>query len=217
MTGVLNAIRLDHLIVRPRYPTLVLLLAIGVTVGVLSGSALTGIVLVTLVTAPIGGSYFAVYEANRLEYLFGTLPLKRSSAEVGIYTHTMLLVAINGMLAGLLGGAIGAAEGLSVSGGAIAVTFALSFLAACLYMALLFPVYLAVPFSKVNVLTNVPFMVITVVVIFISKRTDWLARLAPVDALYREHPAAGTGLTVLCGLGLLALSWLVARATARPR
>ena len=64
MTGLLNAIQLDHRIVRPQYPMLLLLLAIGVTVGSLSGSPLTAIVLVTLITAPIGGSYFAVFEAR---------------------------------------------------------------------------------------------------------------------------------------------------------
>jgi hypothetical protein len=129
MTGLLRAIQLDHRIVRPRYPMLLLLLAIGVTVGILSGSALTAVVLVTLITAPIGGSFFAVYEASRLNHLYGTLPLRRSAAEGAIYAHTMLLVAVNGILAGLAAWAIGDAEGLNVSGDAIVVTFALSFLA----------------------------------------------------------------------------------------
>jgi hypothetical protein len=48
--------------------------------------------------------------------------------------------------------------------------------------------YLAVPFSKVNILTNVPFYLVTIAVIFISKRTDWFTRLAPVADLYRRYP-----------------------------
>jgi hypothetical protein len=185
-----------------------------VTVGILSGSALTAVVLVTLITAPIGGSFFAVYEASRLNHLYGTLPLRRSAAEGAIYAHTMLLVAVNGILAGLAAWAIGDAEGLNVSGDAIVVTFALSFLAACVYIALLYPIYLAVPFSKVNILTNVPFYLLTIAVIFISKRTDWFTRLAPVADLYRRYPGGGAGLTVIVGMCLLGISWSVAHATA---
>lgn len=214
MTGLLNAIRLAHRIVRPRYPMLLLLLAIGVTVGSLSGSTLTGIVLVTLITAPIGGSYFAVFEASRLDHLYGTLPLRRAAAEAAIYAHTAILVAVNGLLACLAAWIIGLLQHLSVSGGEIAVTFALAFLGACVYIGLLYPVYLAVQFSKVYILTNVPFYVVTVAIVYVAKSTDWFTRLAPVAEFYHDHPGQGSALTLAAGVALLAVSWSIAHATA---
>jgi len=214
MTGLLSAVQLDHRIVRPRYPMLLILLAIGVTVGILSGSRLTGIVLVTLITAPIGGSYFAVYEASRLDPLYGTLPLRRAAAEAGIYAHTAILVAVNGLLASLAGWVIGVLEHLSVSSAAVAVTFALSFLGACVYIALIYPVYLAVPFSKVYILANVPFYVVAVAIVFVSKRTDWFTRLGPVTEFYRKDPGPASALTMATGVALLAFSWSIAHATA---
>jgi hypothetical protein len=214
MTGLLNAIRLDHRIVRPRYPMLLLLLAIGVTVGSLSGSTLTGIVLVTLITTPIGGSYFAVFEASHLDHLYGTLPLRRAAAEAAIYAHTAILVAVNGLLATLAACVIGLLQHLSVSGGDIAVTFALAFLGACVYIGLLYPVYLAVPFTKVYILTNVPFYAVTVAIVFVAKRTDWFTRLVPVTEFYDGHPGLASALTLAVGVALLAISWYVAHATA---
>jgi hypothetical protein len=214
MSALLHAVRLDHRIMRARYPMLALLLAIGVVVGALSGSFLTGVVLVTLITAPIGGSYFAVVEAARLGHLYGTLPLSRAAAEAGIYVHTAVLVAVNGLLAALAGWVVGRSQHLSVPVGALAVTFALAMLAACVYIGLLYPVYLAVPFSKVNILTNVPFYVVTVALVYVAKKTDWFDRLAPVARFYRDQPAAGASLTIAVGLCLLAVSWSVAHATA---
>jgi ABC-2 family transporter protein len=217
MTGLPLAIRLDHRIMRPRYPMLLLLLAIGVTVGNLSGSPLTSIALVTLITAPIGGSYFAVYEANRLDHLYGTLPLKRTAAEVGIYAHTVILVAANGLLASVMGWGIGLLQHLSVSGWSITATFALSFLGACVYIGLLFPVYLTVPFSKVYILTNVPFYVVTIGLVYVTKRTDWLTGLAAVDTFYHQHPGWASALTVATGFALLAISWAIAHAVTMAR
>jgi hypothetical protein len=214
MTGLFNAVRLNHRIVRARYPMLLLLLAIGVVVGNLSGSPLTAIVLVTLITAPIGGSYFAVFEASRLDDLYGTLPLKRSAAEAGIYAHTAILVAVNGLLASLAAGVIGVLQHLSVLGGSVATTFALSFLGACVYIGLIYPVYLAVPFSKVNILTNVPFYVVTVGLVYVAKRTDWFARLGPVAEFYDRHPGPASTLTLAVGFALLASSWSIAHAIA---
>jgi len=214
MTALLTAIGLDHRIVRPRYPMLVVLLAIGVTVGSLSGSALTAIGLVTLLTAPIGGSYFAVFEASRLDQLYGTLPLTRAAAEAGIYAHTALIVAVNGLLAALAAGSIAAADHRGVAPASLAVAFALSFLGACVYIGLLYPVYLAVPFSKVNILTNVPFYAVALVIIFVAKRTDWFTHLASVAAFYHRHPAPASTLTLGAGVALLVVSCSVSHATA---
>ncbi|HZM74741.1 MAG TPA: ABC-2 transporter permease [Candidatus Limnocylindrales bacterium] len=214
MTGLLNAIRLDHRIMRARYPMLLLLLAIGVAVGTLSASPLTTIVLVTLITAPIGGSYFAVVETSRLDHLYGTLPLKRATAEAGIYVHTALLVAANGLLAGLAAFGIDILQHLHVDGGSVAVTFALAYLGACVYLALLYPLYLAVPFSKVYILTNVPFYVVAVGLIYVAKRTDWLRGLAPIADFYQHHPGGACALTIAAGLALLAISWAGGHAAA---
>jgi hypothetical protein len=111
-----------------------------------------------------------------------------------------------------MGWGIGLLQHLSVSGWSITATFALSFLGACVYIGLLYPVYLTVPFSKVYILTNVPFYVVTVGLIYVAKRTDWLAVLATVDTFYRQHPGWASALTVATGFVLLAISWAIAHA-----
>jgi hypothetical protein len=75
-------------------------------------------------------------------------------------------------------------------------------------------VYLAVPFSKVYILANVPFYVVAVAIVFVSKRMDWFTRLTPVTEFFREHPGPASALTLAVGVALLALSWSIAHATA---
>lgn len=217
MNGLLNAIRIDHRIMRPRYPILLALLAIGVFVGSMAGNPLITILLTTLISAPVGGSYFATFEANRLDHLYGTLPLKRSAAEAGSYAHTIGLVTVNGLLASLAAWCIGLVQHLDLPGGAVADVFALSFLGATVYIGLLFPVYLSVPFSKVYIFTNVPFYLVAVGILYVVKRTDWLTHLAPVTDFYETHPWWASVLTLAAGLALLAVSWSVAHATAAAR
>jgi hypothetical protein len=217
MSDLLKAIRLDQRIMRSLYKVFLLLLAIGVLVCVLTGSAVIPIVVVTLLTAPVGGTYFAVVEGSHLDHLYGTLPLKRSAAEAGIYIHTIVIVAINGLLTTGLSWRIAILQHNSVSGGELATTYALALLAACLYIGLLFPLYLAVPFSKVYILSNVPLYVVGVFVMYVIRRTDWLTHLTGVINFYRDNSAAASALTIAGGLALLAISWSVAHATVSAR
>jgi hypothetical protein len=211
MTSLLLAIRLDHQIMRPRYPMLLVLLAIGVSVAAISETPLAGILLVTLISAPIGGSYFATYEASRLDHLYGTLPLRRSAAAAAIYVYSVIVVAVNGLLAALIAWQVGLRQHATLSGGAVAVALSLSLLGACVYIGLLYPLYLMVPFSKVYILSNVPFYVVTIVVIYVAKRTDWLNGLSGLADLTRAHPGWASVLAMAAGLAVLAVSWSIAQ------
>jgi hypothetical protein len=217
MSDLLKAIRLDQRIMRSLYKVFVLLLAIGVFVCVATGSAQAGIVVATLLTAPVGGTYFAIVEGSHLDHLYGTLPLKRAAAEAAIYIHTIVIVAVNGLLATVLTWRIAILQHDNVSGGDLATTYALVVLAACLYIGLLFPLYLAVPFSKVYILSNVPLYVLAVFVMYVIRRTDWLKRLKSLIDFYHNNAATASALTIAAGLAVLAISWSVAHATASAR
>jgi ABC-2 family transporter protein len=217
VSDLLKAIRLDQRIMRSLYKVFLLLLGIGVLVCVVTGSAVAAIVLVTLLTAPVGGTYFAVVEGSHLDHLYGTLPLKRAAAEAGIYVHTIMIVAANGLLATVLSWRIAILQHDTVSGGDLAATYSLALLAACVYIGLLYPLYLAVPFSKVYILSNIPLYVLGVFVMFVLRRTDWLKHLTGVINFYREHSAGASTLTIAAGLALLAISWTVAHTTASAR
>jgi hypothetical protein len=217
VSDLLKAIRLDQRIMRSLYKVFLLLLAIGVLVCVVTGSAMAAIVLVTLLTAPVGGTYFAVVEGSRLDHLYGTLPLKRAAAEAGIYIHSIMIVAGNGLLATVLSWRIAILQHDNVSGGDLVATFALALLVACVYIGLLYPLYLAVPFSKVYILSNVPLYVLGVFVLYVIRRTDWLSHLTGVIDFYRDNAAAASALTIAAGLALLVISWSVAHATASAR
>jgi ABC-2 family transporter len=213
MTGLIDVIRLDHRIMRARYPMLLVLLAIGVTVGILTGSPLTGTLLVTLISAPIGGSYFAIYETSRLDHLFGTLPVRRGVVEAAIYLYSMVVIGANGALAALLGWQLGRLDHLPATGTQIAVTYTLSLLAVCVYIGLLYPVYLGVPFSKVYILSNVPFYVIAVAFVFVTKRTHWLDNLHGVVDFIHNQPGWTVLICIVGGLTVLATSWTIAHGT----
>jgi hypothetical protein len=67
------------------------------------------------------------------------------------------------------------------------------------------------PFSKVYILSNVPFYVVTIALIYLAKRTDWLNGL---DDFTAAHPGWASVLAVAAGLAVLAVSWSIAQAIA---
>jgi hypothetical protein len=115
---------------------------------------------------------------------------------------------------------IGLLQHLTLGGGQVAVTLSLALLGACVYIGLIYPLYLIVPFSKVNILSNVPFYVVAVGLVYAAKRTHWLDGLGTVADFYRRHAGWGSGLTLAAGVGILAVSWALAQGirtvTRRP-
>ena len=216
MTGLLTAVRLDHPDrAVPRYPMLVLLLAIGVTVGNLSGSsALTAIGLVTLITAPIGGSLLrrvrgqpARPALRHVAAARGPRPRRdlrphrpSSSPSTGCSPRWPPGASPPPTTVAWPRPAWPSPSRCRSSVPASTLDF--------------YPVYLAVPISKVNILTNVPFYAVALVIIFVAKRTDWFAHLASVAAFYHRHPGPASTLTLGAGVALLVVSCSVSHATA---
>lgn len=102
MSNILKSVKLDHDIMKSRYPMFILGYVIGILFAVLSKTPIFGTAIVMVMAAPLIGQYFSIYEKNNLEKLYGVLPLRKSEVVIGRYLYALCIVVINGIIATIL-------------------------------------------------------------------------------------------------------------------
>jgi hypothetical protein len=211
MSDILKSIKLDHNIMKSRYPMFMIGYVIGILFAVLSKTPFFGTTIVIVMAAPIAGQYFSVYEKNNLEKLYGVLPLRKPEVVIGRYLYALCIVVINGIIATILAYIISSLTKSGVNGLESLNFLSMAFFYFCLTISVIFPLYFKFPFSKVYVLSNLPFYLIFLITLAITRKTNALQQTSPVfQYLTSNLRIAEIGLGL--GFVLLAISCLLSCA-----
>ena len=210
MTDILKSIRLDHLILRSRYGSFAIIFLVGVVVAVVAKTPELAIAFPLVLSAPFICTYFSVYEKNGLSRLYGILPLGKKETVIGIYCLALLIVVVDAIIAAAFTYILSVVLHMPMTQVEFAAYVSVSFFYFCLVIAVLFPLYFRFSFSRIYVVSNLPFYLVFVASFLIVKKTDWLANLAQVFQYYVSHAyliwVTGFG----AGLALLLISFPLA-------
>jgi hypothetical protein len=204
MRNVLKSIGLDHYIFKSYYKTLIVLYVIAVIVGIISQMPVLTVAVVIAISANFIGTIFSVYEKNNLNKLYGILPIGKSEVVIGRYLYALFFVIINGIVSGILAYIISLFVNNGVSHLELLTYLSASFLYFCLYIAVEFPIFFKFTFSKVYVLTSLPFYLLFVIGFYITRKTDILKNLKQVIQYFTDHQnmiwvtGIGLSLVLLC-------------------
>ena len=103
MSNILKSVKLDHDIMKSRYP----MFAIAYILGILLRCDFKNAHLWRPGChghfGALTGQYFSIYEKNNLEKLYGVLPLRKSEVVIGRYLYALCIVVINGIIAAIRG------------------------------------------------------------------------------------------------------------------
>ena len=103
MRNVFKSMKLDYYVLKGNYKIFLLFAyLIGAALGVLTKYTYMMGMIVLLISAVSGTTFFQVYERNNLSNLYGMLPLKKSEVVLGRYIYTLMFGIINGIVAGVL-------------------------------------------------------------------------------------------------------------------
>src|SRR5665647_751572 len=102
MSNILKSIKLDHDIMKSRYSMFVIAYILGTFLAVISKTPIYGALVVMIISAPLTGQYFSIYEKNNLDKLYGVLPLRKSEVVIGRYIYALCIIVINGIIAAIL-------------------------------------------------------------------------------------------------------------------
>lgn len=211
MSNILKSIRLDHEITKSRYFMFVIDV-IGVLFAVLTKIPIYGALIIMVVSTPIAGQYFSVYEKNNLEKLYGTLPLRKSEVVIGRYLYALCIVVINGIIAAIVAAVVSILTHHEMSGPEFLTYLSVGFLYACLMTAVIFPLYFKFSFSKVYIFSNLPFYLLFVISFVLTRNTNVLQQTGPAARYLSSNLSIIVAVGFNLGLVLLAVSCLLSCA-----
>lgn len=208
MNNILKSVKLDNEIVKSRYIMFIIDI-IGIFFAVITKVPIFGALIIMVISTPIAGQYFFVYEKNNLEKLYGVLPLSKSEVVIGRYIYALCIVVINGIIAATVAYIVSLLTNRVMSGSEFLTYLSVGFLYACLMVAVIFPLYFKFSFSKVYIFSNLPFYLIFVIIFVLTRKTNVLKQTGLTAQYLTSNliliAAIGFGL----GLTLLALSCLL--------
>lgn len=211
MNNILNSIKLDHDIMKSRYQMFMIAYILGIFLAVISKTPFFGALVVMVISAPLTGQYFSIYEKNDLKKLYGVLPLRKSEIVIGRYIYALCIVVLNGIIATILAYIISFLTNKGISNTESLTYLSAAFFYVCLMIAVIFPLYFKFSFSKVYVFSNLPFYLIFIITFAFTRKTDVLKQAGPaVQNLTSNLTIAAIGLCL--GLILLTLSCLLSCA-----
>lgn len=209
MSNILKSIKLDHDIMKSRYPMFVIAYILGIFLAVLSKAPIFGALVVMVISTPLTGQYFSIYEKNNLEKLYGILPLKASEVVIGRYLYALCIIVINGIIAAILAYIISFLTNRGTSSTESLTYLSAAFFYVCLMIAVIFPLYFKFPFSKVYAFSNLPFYLIFIITFAFTRKTNVLEQTGPAAQYLTSHLIIIAAIGLSLGLILLALSCLL--------
>lgn len=211
MSNILKSLKLDHDIMKSRYSMFTIDI-IGIFFAMITKIPLYGALIIMVISTPLAGQYFSVYEKNNLEKLYGVLPLRKSEVIIGRYLYALCIVVVNGIIAAIVAYIVSIFTNKVMSSPEFLTYLSVGFLYACLMVAVIFPLYFKFSFSKVYVFSNLPFYLIFVILFALTRKTNVLQQTGPAAQYLTSHPLIIAAIGLSLGLSLLVLSCLLSCA-----
>lgn len=212
MRNVLKSVKLDEQILRAYYKAFIYVYAVASVPAIIRKTPALTVAFALVISAPIVGLFFSVYEKNNLSKLYGILPVRRSEVVVGRYMYALILGIVSGAVATVLAYVISLFLHLGLDRLTLAAVLSASLLYFCLFLAILFPIYFRYGFSRVYLVANLPIYILAILSIYVFKRTDLLKRMGDAVRYFTAHQemiwisGIGLGLVLLmvsCSLSCL--------------
>ena len=216
MSSVLKTLRLDYYVIKSSNK---LFIGIAYLIALLIGSftqyAYLMVLIVMLISAVSSGMFFSVYEKNNLSRLYGILPVGRTKIVAGRYLYALAFCIANEIAAGILMYLFGFILKNDMTSLEFSASLSAGFLFYCFFIGILYPIYIRFGFTKVYVIANLPFYLIFIGSLILSKKAGTLTALENIIQYFTNNPAMVWVIGVGGGLVLICLSFILARALFR--
>lgn len=210
MNRILNATKLDFLAGKSTLKMTAILLLIAVVIGVLTKGPIYTMIFTMVFAVTSCGTVFSIHEKNHSDKLYGILPLKKSEMIMGRYLFALIIGVVYAVIAGILGGVMSQITGDSLDARSYWATLALAFIYFSFAVSVSYPIYLKFSFAKAYVFTMLPMYVIAVLMLFLTKKTNFISDLSQVIRFFTDNQALIPIFGILIGLILLTVSALIA-------
>jgi ABC-2 type transport system permease protein len=156
------------------------------------------------------GTVFSIHEKNHSDKLYGILPLKKSEMIIGRYLFALIIGVVYSVISGILGIIMSRIMNAHLDSFTFWSTLMLAFIYFCFASGISYPIYLKFSFAKAYVFTMMPMYVIAVLMLFLTKKTNFISNLNKIIRFFTDNPVLIPIFGILIGLILLTVSALIA-------
>lgn len=210
MNRILNATKLDFYACKSALGMTAILLLIGVVIGVMTHLPIYTMIFTMVFAVTSSGSVFPTHERSHSDKLYGILPLKRAEMIVGRYLFALIIGVVYDVFAGILGFTMSRIMNVSLDSFTFWTTLMLAFIYFSFAVGVSYPVFFKFSFAKAYVFTMLPMYVIAVLILFLTKKTNFISNLSHVMRFFTDNQVLIPILGILIGLVLLTISALIA-------
>lgn len=210
MNRILNATKLEFYAGKSALKMTAALLAIGIVIGVVAHGPMYTMLYTMVFAVTSSGSVFPIHERSHSDKLYGILPLKKFEMIVGRYLYALIIGAVYAVIAGILGFVMSRIMNVSLDSFTFWATLMLGFIYFSFAVGVSYPIYLKFSFAKAYVFTMLPMYVIAVLLLVLTKKTNFSSDLHQVMRFFTDNLVLVPIFGILIGLILLAVSALIA-------
>lgn len=210
MNRVLNATKLDFFASKSSLGMTAFLLLIGIVIGALAHGPIYTMLFTMVFAVTSCGSIFPTHERSHSDKLYGILPLKKAEMILGRYLYALVIGAGYTVIAGILGSVMSQIMNVSMASFTFWTTLMLAFIYFSFAVSVSYPIYLKFSFAKAYLFTMLPMYVIAVLILVLTKKTDFMSNLGQAMNFFTDHQVLIPVFGILSGLVLLAVSALIA-------
>ena len=210
MNRILNATKLDFYAGKSALRMTVILLLFAIVIGALTHGPIYTMIFTMVFSVTSCGAVFSTHEKSHSDKLYGILPLKKSEMIMGRYLYALVIGAAYTVIAGILGCVISQIMVVSLDSFTFWATLMLAFIYFSFAVGVSYPIYLRFSFSKAYVFTMLPMYVIAVLILVLSKKTNFISNIGQVMRFFTDNQVLIPVFGILIGLILLAVSALIA-------
>ena len=210
MNRALNATKLDFLASKSALGITAILLLIGIVIGALAHGPIYTMIFTMVFSVTSCGSIFSIHEKSHSDKLYGILPLKKSEMILGRYLYALIIGAVYTVIAGILGLVMSQVMNVSMDSFTFWSTLMLAFIYFSFSVSVSYPIYLKFSFSKAYIFTMLPLYVIAVLILVLSKKTNFINDFGQVMQFFMNNRVLIPLFGILIGLILLVVSGLTA-------
>lgn len=210
MNRILNATKLDFFAGKSTLKITALLLLFAIFIGSMSKGPIYTMIFTMVFAVTSSGTVFSIHEKNHSDKLYGILPLKKSEMIMGRYLFALIIGAVYTVISGILGFVMSQIMGVSLDSFTFWGTLMLAFIYFSFATGISYPIYLKFSFTKAYVFTMLPMYVIAVLILVLTKKTNFISNLGKALRFFMDNQILIPIFGILTGLIMLAVSMLIA-------
>jgi hypothetical protein len=218
LNRIFNAVKLDFMVLKGNIKQIVLASIIVLAFGFVGQEmSATFIILTMFIAVSFTGMTFAISEKNNVERLYGIVPLSRFEMVAGRFVHAGVLGAAAASSSLIITAVSSAFSGIAVDWIVIKLILSIGILFFALNVSVCYPIYFRIPFSKANLWTMLPMILMYVGVLLLTQgavNAYWLVNLVNFAA---ENSSLVLLLTVFVSLALMLASMAISYSVRKKK